>query len=132
MRRAVIFFLLVCFHLLSGAVTAHGDARDQSFFSLAVRAFKKIPAEKIDANSFFAEPSTDGSSNHKNDLIGAEDDDEDDASRRHTPLAKYISTFFHAFLLEQFRPGLTASICDSRHSFASSSPLYISQRVLRI
>lgn len=65
-------------------------------------------------------------------LISIEDDDEDDAARKHISLTRYILAFCCAFLSDQpFHSGIgNRLLC--KHPACNNAPKYIVQRTLRI
>jgi hypothetical protein len=131
MKRVVIFFLFLCFLLVSRLFSVQANAHNYSIEFASVQAKKSQRVESIPGHKSFTVDTNTGISN-EGDYIITDDDVDDEYITKSLQQAKFFLAFSIAFILSFSRSSIANRLPFCRHLSYISSDIYIVQRALRI
>lgn len=128
MRLVLTFILFMCFHLLGDNTNVHANP---------VHTIGSVfnSSQKQSVNSFLTDSQTlqtDKKQSGANAYVDVLVDDDDDEINRKTLLtATFLKAFYYAFV-SSYNNSIKGIFPVEEHPFYATTPIYISQRVLRI
>jgi hypothetical protein len=126
---AFIFFLFLCFHMISGKSDTHARVLNGMPVNQSLQRGQLLKNLQVkdDETVFKNDDSVEETS-----LIGVEDDDEDFITRKLTMLTRYVVAFTSVFILLVHVSSPISRLPFLQHLSCLGSPKYIVLRVLKI
>jgi len=136
MKSVIIFFLSLCFLLLTGHNHLYSSTYQSRTYYSPTKSFELAKQSNLDADTKGTLIiCNDAPSDNEVDALNAtesEDDDELIAPRKNVEITNYLITFFHSQVVGYSNNHVQTRLPFCKHFSYTSSDINIAQRVIRV